>query len=81
MHCLHRMEVLDSPTLLGNQSVQVHGPDHAFALTPLAGNQTAYRRHLEILLRHTRLKAVPWINLNRSHVELLTIEREKPESP
>lgn len=36
-------------------------------------DQAAYQEHLNVLLGHTRLKSIQWINLNHSQVEITTI--------
>lgn len=75
-HCLRRLEIRSGDRLLGTHPVQMHGPDHAFSITALATNQASFRRHLETLLSHTRLNAIQWINLNRSRIEITTLELE-----
>ena len=74
-HCLRRLEIRAEDRLLGTHPVQMHSPDHAFTITALTANLPAFRRHLETLLSHTRLKAIQWINLNRSRIEITTLDR------
>lgn len=52
----------------------MYSADHAFTITSLTRNQNAFRRHLERLLEHTDLRAIQWINLNHSRVEITTLE-------
>ena len=73
-HCAQRVELHDGDQLLGTHRVQFHGDGHAFVVTSLSRDQAAYRRHLDVLLAHTRLNCIQWINLNRARVEITTIE-------
>lgn len=76
-HCLQRREVCSVGLKLGTHPVQMHSEHHAFALTSLTRHQAAYRHHLTTLLEHTELKAIQWINLNHSRVEITTLERNE----
>ena len=72
-HCVQRMELQSGPLLLGTHPVQFHADGHAFVVTALSRDQPAYRRHLEVLLTHTKLKGIQWINLNHSQVEITSV--------
>jgi hypothetical protein len=61
---------------LGTHPVQLHSPDHAFTVTAFTRNHSLYRKHLDILLTHTNLKAIQWINLNHSRIEITTLEKD-----
>ena len=73
-HCVQRFELKDHQLTLGTHRVQFHSEDHAFIVTSLHRDQQAYRRHLDVLLSHTRLKAIQWLNLNQGRVEITTIQ-------
>ncbi len=76
-HCVLRMELRSGPLLLGTHRVQLHADRLAFIVTSLSRNQPAYQQHLNVLLAHTKLRAIQWINLNHSLVEINTVELEK----
>jgi GxxExxY protein len=73
--CVQRLELHDGDNFLGTHRIQLHSEDHAFVITSLHRDQAAYRNHLDVLLAHTRLKGIQWINLNRSRVEITTIQK------
>lgn len=73
--CVQRVELNDGGRLLGTHRVQFYTDDQAFIVTSLQRDHAAYRSHLNILLEHTNLNAIQWINLNRARVEITTIER------
>ncbi|MCX7399685.1 MAG: DUF1587 domain-containing protein [Planctomycetales bacterium] len=73
-YSLRRMELWDGPLLLGTHRVQLHADGHAFIVTSLSHGQAAYQEHLKVLLTHTRLKGIQWINFNHFQVEITTIE-------
>lgn len=74
-HCVQRIELNDGTQTLGTHRVQLHADQKAFIVTSLQRDQAAYRRHLDVLLAHTKLSAIQWINLNRARVEITTVER------
>jgi GxxExxY protein len=76
-HCLARVELSAGPLKLGSHLVQLHAPNHAFALTCLTNNQDAYQQHLETLLKHASLEAIQWINLNHSRIEITTLDQSR----
>lgn len=73
-HCVRRVELRNGPLLLGTHRVQVHADGLAFIITSLSSDHAAYQEHLHVLLTHTKLKAIQWINLNHSRVEITTVE-------
>ena len=75
-NCLQRHDIRTSTLKLGTHPVQMHSEHHAFTLSSLTKNRSAYHHHLTTLLEHTDLKAIQWINLNHSRVEITTLERE-----
>jgi GxxExxY protein len=72
--CVQRVELADDKLILGTHRLQFHAEDHAFIVTSLQRDQQAYRRHLDVLLCHTRLRAIQWLNLNQSRVEITTVQ-------
>jgi GxxExxY protein len=74
--CLRRIEVTASDRKLGTHLIQLHSPQHAFVVTAFHSKQTSYRHHLDVLLEHVSLDAIQWINLNRSRLEMTTIQRD-----
>ena len=60
-HMLYELKVV--ATLTGDHDV-----------TSLSRDQTTFRRHLDVLLTHTKLKGIQWINLSHSQVEITTVE-------
>jgi GxxExxY protein len=67
------VEVFSGATPIGSQKLNLLAPDTAFALTMKQRQSTFMRDHLERLLRHTGLKAIQWINLNRHLAEFATL--------
>ncbi|MBX9681987.1 MAG: GxxExxY protein [Gemmataceae bacterium] len=59
---------------VGTEEMRVLSPDVAFAVTAMVHRTARCREHLLRLLRHTRLRAIQWINFNHKTVELCTIE-------
>ncbi|MCU0749284.1 MAG: GxxExxY protein [Akkermansiaceae bacterium] len=74
-HCVERVDLYDGDKVLGTHRVQFYSHDRAFAVTSLQRDQAAYRSHLNVLLSHTPLKSIQWINLSRACIEITTIER------
>lgn len=60
---------------LGTQRFTLHHPDAAFRLTAFTRDQDSTESHLRRLLALTNLKALQWINLNHSQIELITLAR------
>ena len=75
-HCVQRVQVTAGKLNLGAHMIQVHSPRHAFTVTAFHSSQPGYQRHLEVLLQHVSLDGIQWINLNRSNLEVTTIQRE-----
>lgn len=74
-HCLQRLNVRAGALTLGTHVVQLYAPAHAFVVTAFTGAAADYKRHLEILLAHVELDGIQWINLNRSRLEVTTLQR------
>ena len=69
---LRRIPVFDGPFEVGNHEVCLLDDDTALALTSLS-NVQPFQNHLERFLKHTRLKCIQWINLEKHDVEFRTI--------
>ena len=76
-HCVQRVELNDDDRVLGTHRVQFYSDDQAFIVTSLQCDQAAYRSHLNVLLSHTNLNTIQWINLNRARIEITTIEKSR----
>lgn len=69
------VEVFSGSQRIGAQNMNLLNEETGFALSMLPVGAGALKEHLERLLRHTRLRAIQWINLNRHVVELTTLVR------
>jgi GxxExxY protein len=69
------VEIYSESRPLGKQNFNLLNEDTAFAFTTKHKDAGSMRDHLERLLRHTKLKAIQWINLNRHRVELTTLRQ------
>ena len=67
------VEIFSGPRPIGTQNLNLLDQDCAFAFTTKQGSASVMREHLERLLRHTRLKSIQWVNLNRHRVEFATL--------
>lgn len=73
--CIRRVDVRSGDSVLGTHSVHSHAPGHCFVISALTRNQMTYRRHLEVLLEHSSVEGIQWINLNNSRIEFTTLEK------
>lgn len=60
---------------LGGQKMHLLTDDIAFSVTASTHQPESVFEHQERFIRHTRLRAIQWVNLNHSQIELRTIER------
>jgi GxxExxY protein len=67
------VKIFSGATPIGEQNLNMLDSDTAFALTMKQRQPTFMQDHLERLLRHTPLKAIQWINLNRHLAEFTTL--------
>ncbi len=72
--CTQRIELYLGSMQIGTHRVQCHSDEIAFVVTSLSRCQAAYKEHLRVLLAHSKLKAIQWINLNHSLVEIITVD-------
>src|SRR5207244_2047418 len=62
--------------VIGVQKMHLVADDVAFSVTASTHRPDKVLEHQRRFLRHTSLRALQWINLNHSHIELRTIERQ-----
>ncbi len=67
------VQIFSGSRPIGTQTLNMLDEHTAFAFTTKPSRVTAMRDHLERLLRHTPLKHIQWINLNRHRVEFVTL--------
>jgi hypothetical protein len=67
------VEILSGQKVIGTQNLNLLDLNAAFALTMKHRQATFMRDHLDRLLHHTSLKAIPWINLNHHLAEFITL--------
>lgn len=60
---------------LGGQKMHLLTDDIAFSVTASTHQPESVLEHQQRFIRHTRLRAIQWVNLNHSRIELRTIER------
>ncbi len=60
---------------IGNQRVHLLTADTAFRLTALAEGAEDYEVQLRLLLKHSALRAIQWINMARHRVEFVTLTK------
>jgi GxxExxY protein len=60
---------------LGNQRMHLISADIAFRLTALTANTERYERNLRLLLAHSPLSAIQWMNMSRHRVEFVTLTK------
>jgi len=72
---IRAVEVVSAKRSIGAQSVHHLTSDVAFSVTASLHRPAAVLEHQHRFLRHTRLRAIQWVNLNRQAVTLCTIQR------
>jgi len=70
------IEITRNGTVLGRQRCRLLAPDVAFKITAHGDERDQVESHLRRWLAHTGLRALQWINLNRTRVEFITLHRE-----
>jgi GxxExxY protein len=70
---LQPIEVCRNEMLLGRQHSRLIAPDVAFRITAHTDERDQVEPHLRRWLAHTRLRALQWINLNRTQIEFITL--------
>lgn len=71
------IDIFSDSVAVGKHSVCLLDEQKAFHLSAVSSNIHEYKIHLLRLLNHTRLRAVQWVNFNRSLIVLETIEKKK----
>lgn len=72
--CVRRIPVVLDEVELGSHAIQMHAEGLSFMVTAYAAEVVAQRGHIRRLLGLTGLRAVQWINLDRSAVQSQTIQ-------
>jgi GxxExxY protein len=72
---VQRVELFRHGFKLGSQRCHLLTPDVGFRLTAHTGDAAQARSHLERWVAHTSLRAVQWVNLNRTNIEFVTLPR------
>ena len=70
---IQRLPLTREGISLGTQHFHVHSPDIAFRVTAVTENDETMESHLGRLLALTELRALQWINLKHSDIQLVTI--------
>ncbi len=70
---VQRVELVRDGLKLGYQRCQLLTPDVGFRLTAHTGDSAQARSQLIRWLSHTRLRALQWVNLNRTSIEFVTL--------
>lgn len=60
---------------LGDQRVHLLAPDTAFRLSALAEGADHFELQLHLLLKHSTLRAIQWINMARHRVDFVTLTK------
>ncbi len=63
-------------TVIGRQTIPHLSDTEAFCLTSVSKNIPTYESHLIRFLKHTKLEAIHWINLNRSKVGFSSLNKK-----
>lgn len=71
------VDIFSGSRRVGAQKLNLLNEETAFALTTKHHAVRAMRDHLDRLLRHTRLKAIQWLNFNRHRVEFTTLSKAR----
>ena len=72
---VRRVELHRDSHTLGSQRCHLLAPDVGFRLTAHTEELSQARSQLVRWLAHTRLRALQWVNLNRTNIEFVTLTR------
>ena len=64
--------VVDSQ-VVGRERFRLLDDTTAFAITVVKDNPELYQQHLRRLLRHTRLRAIEWVNMVNHDITFKTV--------
>ncbi len=70
---VQNVEIVSQNGNLGSQKFRLCRPRIAFRITALADQLHIFEHHARRILNHTALKAIHWININRSMVTFKTL--------
>lgn len=79
--CRRRVPVMADAVELGTHLVTCHGDGFGFLVTAFTSGIDVQRSHIRRLLAITNLRAIQWINVNRTIVQLNTVTKELPPTP
>ncbi|MCL4204300.1 MAG: GxxExxY protein [Pirellulaceae bacterium] len=72
---VRHVEVASTRGVIGTQKVRHLADDIAFSVTASVHRPHVVREHHHRFLRHTSLRAIQWVNLNRQTVSIQTIQK------
>jgi hypothetical protein len=67
------VDVISNRKVIGKQPAHLLTSDTAFSFTSTHDNHARMREHQIRFLRHTRLKAIQWVNFNQHLIEFETL--------
>jgi hypothetical protein len=70
-----KTEVLAGGEVIGRETVLLTGAETMFRVTAFPREVGKMEDHLRRFLRHTRLEAIQWVNINRQRLTFHTIRR------
>ena len=73
---VREVSVQSGGTHIGTQQMHLLADDIAFGVTTSTHRPESVFEHQQRFLMHTPLRAIHWINLDHSQIELRTIERQ-----
>jgi GxxExxY protein len=71
---VREVPVSSEGTVVGHQQMRMQADDVAFSVTASTHRPETVLDHQRRFLRHTRLRAIQWVNLSHKHIEFRTIE-------
>ena len=71
---MREIDVQSADELIGTQKTHMLTDDIAFSVTTSTHRPESVFEHQRRFLKHTRLRAIQWINLNHHQIELRTIQ-------
>jgi len=74
---VRQVPILSDGTVIGTQEMHLLTDDVAFSVTASTHRPDKVLEHQQRFLNHTRLRALHWLNLHHSQIELRTIERSE----
>lgn len=72
---IQKVPITGNGKVFGKQEMRLLNAETAFAVSALTHDTRLVSSHERRLLEHTNLRAIHWINLNHSRIEVQTIQR------